>query len=245
MWPHSLVIGVNGTAVCVGTDDTATLAHLERWRIDEPADLVDYGLRLHPAQPSDRSAPRVLPSLHVGSDVLARSGDTEALRSALLCVLAAATEPCPEGLLRVSGAVLEREGAAWIVPETNLRTMSVRMLNRSGFVVWHAQTTLVDAASMEVVLQRPLGSDDATRRLPLAGLWLNHREPSAPTSPGEDVARLLGNCQLDPAEVRDRSGALSSTMLLLAASVVASAPVRYVSFGRQALENELTALFGR
>jgi len=245
VWPHSLVVGINGVAVCVGTDDPAVAEYLAAWRIDEPAELVDFGLRLHPAQPSERSAPRNLPSVHVGSDVLGRSEDTESLRNALLRLIAAVTEPIPQELLRIRGAVLERDSQAWIAPEGNLRTVSLRRLKRSGFGVWFAQTVLIDAEAMQVVIDRPLGSSETMRRLPLAGVWLNHREPTAEVTPGEHLARLLAHCEVDPFDTEADAGARSRSMIVSAARLVSAAPVRYVSFGRQALENELTALFGR
>jgi hypothetical protein len=246
VWPHSFVIGVNGVAVTIGTDDHAVVDHLQQWCIDEPSQLVDFGLELHPVQPSERSAPRNLPNLKVGSDVLARTDDVELLRDALLRVVAAATNDVPAGMLRVSGAVLERDGRGYLVPEGNLRTVSMRVLQRRGVRVWPAQSILVDAARLEVVLDPPLGSNAAPRRLPLDVLWLNHREPNAPTTPGEDVARLLGHCSPHPASTEGSvTASASQSMVALAATLVASVRPRYVAFGRQALENELTALIGR
>ena len=51
---------------------------------------------------------------------------------------------------------------------------------------------------------------------------------------------LLGNVVVDAELVADQASLCS-----LAARLVTSMRPRYVAFGRQALENELTALFGR
>lgn len=246
MWPHSIVVGVNRAAVTVGTDDAELVAFLEPWRVDEPRTLVDFGLLLHPEQPEERSAPRVLPSLKFGSDVIARFDDRARLRDGLLRMITAAVSPPADGLLRMSGAVLERSGVAYIVPEGNLRTISLRWLGRFGLVPWPSQTVLVDAASLEVQWDVALGSTGPGRRLPIAGIWLNHREPTVDTTPGEDIARLLGNCVLDGSDLHPgRVGALAQSMVSLVTQLRSAARPRYVAFGRQALENELTALFGR
>jgi len=84
------------------------------------------------------------------------------------------------------------------------------------------------------------GHDDPGRRLPLAGWWLNHREPETPTAAAEDVARVLGSLAT-AAHVGDSP----EYVLGLTASFVSRLRPRYVAFGRQSLENELTALFGR
>ena len=240
MWPHSLVIGVHGSAVTIGTDDPGLVGFLEPWRIDEPTSIVDFGLETAPAQPTERSAPRILPSLKHGSEPIARVEDTAFLRDALLRIVVAATSPVPDGLLRVNGTVLERGGVGHLVPEPNLRTVSHRALGRRGITAHVGQTVLVDVATLEVVLDVPLGIDTPGRRLALASWWMNHREPAIPTTPAEDVARLLGNVVVDAELVADQA-----LLCLLASRLVTSMRPRYVAFGRQALENELTALFGR
>ena len=73
MWPHSLVIGVNGVSVVIGTDDTGVVDFLSTWRVDEERSLVDFGVRTSPVEPEVRSAPRELPQLKHGSDVIART----------------------------------------------------------------------------------------------------------------------------------------------------------------------------
>ena len=240
MWPHSLVIGKNGVSIVIGTDDTALLEFLSPWGVEERRSLVDFGLRTKPAQPEVRSAPRILPQLKHGSDVIARTEDVASIRDALLRIVHASTSPVPEGLLRIAGAVLERKGQAYVVPSGNLNAMSHRLLARQGLNVLTGQTVLIDPTMCEVLIDPRFGHDDPVRRLPLAEWWLNHREPMVATTPAEDVARLLGN--LAAAAHEDESPA---HLLELAAALVARLRPRYVAFGRQSLENELTALFGR
>lgn len=240
MWPHSLVIGVHGSAVTIGTDDLAVVGFLDRWRIDKPMSIVDFGLQMAPAQPTERSAPRILPSLKHGSEPIARAEDAAFLRDALLRMIVAATSPVPRGLLRVNGTVLESSGVGHLVPEPNLRTVSHRALGRRGITAHVGQTVLVDVGTLEVVLDVPLGTDAPGPRLALGSWWMNHRDPTIPTTSAEDVARLLGNVVIDAELVADQASLCS-----LAALLVTSMRPRYVAFGRQALENELTALFGR
>ena len=240
MWPHSLVIGVHGSAVTIGTDDPALAGFLERWRIDEETNIVDFGLETASAQPTARSAPRILANLKHGSEPIARAEDATLLRDALLRMITAATAPVPDGLLRVNGTVLESAGLGHLVPEPNLRTVSHRALGRRGITAHVGQTVLVDVATLEVVLDTPLGTDAPGRRLALASWWMNHREPEVATTPAEDVARLLGNLVADSALVTNQA-----SWCALASRLVTSMRPRYVAFGRQALENELTALFGR
>lgn len=234
------MIGVGQVALTIGTDDTDIVRFLESWRIDEPSNLVDFGLLLHPAPPADRSAPRVLPSLKHGSDVIARSDDTALLCDALLRMITAATEPAPPRMLRVQGAVLEHEGRAFVVPEGNARTLSLRALAQRGVRYWPGQTVLIDPRTQHVVLDPPFGSGVPALRLPLAQLWFNHREPTLSTTLGEDVARLLGHCIQPPAH-----RAVAAAVVDLAEELVERMRPSYVAFGRQALEKELTALFGR
>ena len=240
MWPHSFVIAVNGTVLTIGTDDQELMEHLRPWVVPEPSSLVDFGLQAHPPQPENRAAPRLLPSLKHGSDVLARSDDVDLLRTALLRMITASTNPTPVGMIRVSGAVLERDGGAYVVPEGNLRSFSYRALARQGVLAHPGQSVLLDASDGTVQLDVALGSTDSARRLPLRAWLFNHREPGLPTTVGEDVARVLGNLWGDWHTMH------SPTQTLDAASTLVSLfRPRYVAFGRESLENELTALFGR
>lgn len=240
MWPHSLVLGVNGVSLVIGTDDEDLIDDLSSWEIDESRSVVDFGLRTRPAQPEVRSAPRILPSLKHGSDLLAATEDVASLRAALLRVIHAATSPVPGNLLRITGSVLERSGVAYVFPSGNLSAVSHRSLARQGITALVGQTVQIDPTLGEVVVDPRFGHDEPGRRLALAGWWFNHREPEVPTTPGEDVARVLGNLASgehanDPTDV----------ILGLVISAVTRMRPRYVAFGRQALENELTALFGR
>lgn len=240
MWPHSFVIAVNGTLLTIGTDDPDFLGYLRPWVVDEQSALVDFGLQSRPPQPENRAAPRLLPSLKHGSDVLARSDDVDLLRAALLRMITAATTPTPAGMIRVSGAVLERDGGAYVVPEGNLRSFSYRALARQGVLAHPGQSVLLDTSDGTVQLDVALGSTESARRLPLRAWLFNHREPAVPTTVGEDVARVLANLWGD-----GQTEHLPEQLLASAASLVLRVRPRYIAFGRESLENELTALFGR
>lgn len=233
-----MVIGVDGTAITVGTDDESLAAYLRRWEIEAPAELVHFGLRVNPEQPTERSAPRELPSLKFGSDVLARSSDVAMLRSALLRMIAAvSTTPSPE-LLRLRSSMVEFRGHAYLVPEGNLRSVSIRMLERLGIRPWFAQTVLLDPVRGSIHLDPELGSDAGGLALPLGGWWFNHREPGETVSDGEHLARVLGH--LDHRRSGDGSTEVLESLVVLMAAV----PPRYLAYGRVELENALTALAG-
>lgn len=75
MWPHSFVVGIGDTAICVGTDDAVVASLLEPWVVDVDATLTDLVvLAVHPDQSGDAST-RPLGVLRRGSAVIARSMD--------------------------------------------------------------------------------------------------------------------------------------------------------------------------
>ena len=240
MWPYSFVIAVNGTVLTIGTDDQELMEHLRPWVVPEPSSLVDFGLQAHPPQPENRAAPRLLPSLKHGSDVLARSDDVDLLRTALLRMITASTNPTPVGMIRVSGAVLERDGLGYVVPEGNLRSFSYRALARQGIVVHPGLSVLIDASNAAVHLDAAHGTAESVRKVPLRAWLFNHREPGLPATVGEDVARVLGNLWGDWHAMHSPLQTLDA-----ASTLVSFLRPRYVAFGRESLENGLTALFGR
>ena len=228
MWPHSITVGLGRTAVAVGSDDSSIIEGLEPWRIDVERDVVDLAIEISPAQPSDRSAPRTLPNLRHGSDRIATSTDVSMLRDALMRVLAAHETRHATGFLRLPGMVLVRNGVGTLVPLSSARLVGQRQLERMGYEPVTAQSVLVDAGTCEAVIDAPLGSGAPVRRIPLAAVWLFHREPEAPVSPGIIVARVLGNA-IGHVEVHD------------AMTLTRSVPVRFLESGRSPLEKALTA----
>jgi len=243
VWPLSFVLGVGETAVTIGTDSPSILEQLAPWRIDEPAALVDFGLELTPAQPEERSAPRLLPNLRHGSDRIAQCDRPEVLSESLRRILGGFAAPPTTTQLRVRGATLVRKGIAYLVPLSNLSSLSYRWLQRHGFDAFYVPSARLDAATVELVIDAELGSETEHRgeqRLPLGGIWFNHRHAEQETTRATDVARLLGHVVLpETAEVT------ASSVLSNAVHLVAAAPPRYLHHGRVSLENELTALLGR
>ena len=176
MWPHSLVIGVGEVAVCVGTDDAGLAAHLQPWAVDEPAGLVDYALTLHPPE-RPRGEPRELPSLRHGTDVLARTQDTDLLRDGLLRTLAALA-PSPAGTVRLSGVPLLRDGAVHLAPPELAAVLPSRWLAQHGFTPVWVQSVAVNPATLQVHIAAPLGSDDQPLVAPLHDWWITVHDPT-------------------------------------------------------------------
>lgn len=228
MWPHSITIGLGGTAVVVASDDSSIVEELGPWSVDVERSVVDLALETTPAQPAERSAPRTLPNLRHGSDRIATSPDVAMLRAALMRMLAAHGSRHATGFLRLPGMVLVREGRATVVPLGGARFVAHRQFRRLGFDPVYAQSVLIDVAAVEAVIDAPLGSTESPRRLPLETLFLFHREPDAPVTRGTVVARLLGN-------------ALGEVALHDAVVLVGRVPVRCIASGREALEKALTA----
>lgn len=228
MWLHSITVGLGGTAVSVGSDDGSLIDELEPWRVDVDRAVVDLGFEAFPKQPTERSAPRVLPNIRHGSERVVKSADPEVLRRVLRRMLAAHENAPSSGALRISGMALERKGRAVVVPLGNASLVAQREFERFGFDPIWAQSVLIDIAACEVLIDPPLGSAEDSRRLPLDTVWLSHREPDQHTPLHAVVARVLGNCR-------------ASVSLDDAMALVQSATVRFVAPGRDALIRELTA----
>ena len=226
--------------VCVGTDDDALADVLRRWQssADHRA-FVDFGAELHPLPPERRSEPRRLASLRHGSEYLTRSDRPEEIRSALLEVLGAIATNGGDGVVRIAGSLLERDGQAHLVPNEGLRLLSDRALRRSGWNVHWALSTPIDTFSGEALVGPLLGSLTAPTRLPVRQICFLSSNDGDQRTDGDRVASLLRH--LDPDWRTPDSDALLAALIGLSARV----PVRYIPRDRERLKNAVTALTGR
>jgi len=192
VWPLHIMVGVGDTAVSVGTDDAAVIAMLEPWRIDETADLVDYGIRLNLAGATQRGAARAFPYLRHGSHDIARSRDPQVLIDALMRILGALERPAQPGQVRLALMPLMRNGSALLAPETHVGTIPERWMDAHGISRCLATSTLVDLDSLAVVIEPPLGSAAATTTVPLMGWWFASYNLEREFTPGGAVALAMG-----------------------------------------------------
>jgi hypothetical protein len=195
VWPHHIVVGINGLAVSIGSDDPDTIDRLEPWRVDVDTELIDYGLQLHPAPGQDRG-PRRLPRLMHGSCDLIRLHDENELITALLRILASFSEEPHPNVLRVSLMTLVHEGRALLIPIDHGGRISRRWFARKEIQPLYGLSSLIDVEQFTVSVDAPISanaSQTATARVsyPLADWWLPTVDESRPLSPGHAVAHTM------------------------------------------------------
>jgi hypothetical protein len=190
VWPHSITIGLDGTAVAVGTDAAEVIATLEPWRIDNIGEPTDYCLELHPSAPA-AGKPRPLPGLYHGSTALLRSQDRARLTATLLRVLSSHARPAGDRQIRVALMPVSRDGAALLVPMASIRAVSDRWLQSQGIEATYTVSSLVDTDTAHVLIDPPLGSDEEPERLRFCGWWLPPQHQEATLSPGFALAAMM------------------------------------------------------
>lgn len=190
MWPHSITVGLNGRAISIGTDGPEVIASLDRWRIDDVGEPVDYCLELHPETPGP-GKPRPLPGLYHGSTALVRTTDTARLTTAFLRVLGAYARPAGDGQVRLGLTPVVRNGVALLVPPTTVATVPDRWLTAQGIEALYTISSLVDAHRGNVLVDPPLGSDEEPTARAFGGWWLPPSGWDDPLTPGFAVAEVM------------------------------------------------------
>jgi len=190
VWPHSLTIGLAGTAISIGTDAPEVIAALEAWRIPDVGDPIDYCLEVRPPAPG-AGLPRPFPGLYHGSTALLRTRDISRLTTAFRRVLASHARPAGEGYVRLSLMPVARHGVALLAPPATIAAVPDRWLLAEGFEPLYTVSSLVDPASGEVLVDAPLGSDEPPSALAFGGWWLPARHWDGDLSPGFAVAEAM------------------------------------------------------
>lgn len=189
------MVGVGDTAISVGTDDADVIAMLEPWRIDETAELVDYGIRLNRTGELERGAKRDFPFLRNGSRDMARSRDPQVVIDSLLRILGSFERPTQPGQVRLALLPLVRNGGALLVPESQVAGIPERWMHARAITRYVALSTLVDARSPAVVIEPLLGSNADPITVPLIGWWFSTYDPDQSFTPGSAVALAMGICE--------------------------------------------------
>lgn len=239
MWPHSLVLGLGESAVCVGTDDAALAEQLSPWQLaaephGAPEQLVDYAIELHPPKPQHRAAPRLLPSLRHGTATLARSTDVDALRDGFLRILGSFVAPVPRGCVRVLGLPLLRDGAVELVPPHMADHLSGRWLHDRGFTPVPVASVVVDPLTLEARIDAPLiasggsGPDAPALVAPIRRWWCAVPDPAAALGPGRFLAYLAHRIAPPASAADDRQG---SDALAALVRLVHQLPPERIGFG--------------
>lgn len=244
MWPHSLVLGIGESAVCIGTDDDGIAEQLRAWELpDEPVPgepvtrLVDYAIELHPPHPQQRAAPRTLPNLRHGTSVLGRGADLDALRDGFLRTLGSFVAPVPPGCVRLLGLPLLRDGGVELVPPEMAGHLSSRWLHHRGFGAVHVASVVIDPTRLEVRIDAPLGASERDALVaPLRRWWCTLPDPSQVLTAGRFLALLAH--RLAPAATAADDGAGSAALAALVRLVAQLPPVR-IGFGSEDLLAQL------
>jgi hypothetical protein len=133
VWPHSIVIGIQGLAVCVGSDSAAVIDQLEPWRIDVDSDIADYGLELAPQRSANNAGLRRLPRLAHGTCDVIRLRDTATLIQALMRVLGSFNQLPSDRLLRIGLVPVVSADRAVLLPIEYVGRMPIRWFTANGF----------------------------------------------------------------------------------------------------------------
>ena len=190
MWPHSITVGMGGKAVAIGTDSPEVVAALDPWRIEDVGEPTDYCLELAPEAPG-AGRPRPLPGLYHGSTALLRSRDPDRVTTALLRVLASHDRPPGDQQVRVALMPVIRHGVALLVPRTTIAAVPDRWLQTQGIEAVYTVSSLVDAESGTVLIDPPLGGDEAPTAVGFGGWWLPPHFWEGELSPGFAVAEVM------------------------------------------------------
>jgi len=190
VWPYSITVGLAGKAISIGTDDAEVIARLDKWRIPDVGDPIDYCLELHPEEPGGGN-PRPFPGLYHGSAALLRSRDKARVTTALLRVLASHARPAGDGLVRVGLMPVVRDGLALLVPPATIGAVPDRWLVAQGIEALHTVSSLVDPGTARVLLDVPLDMEAEPAAVPLGGWWLPPQYWEGELSPGFAVAQVM------------------------------------------------------
>jgi hypothetical protein len=190
VWPHSISIGLGGTAISIGTDSADVIAALDRWQIADVGEPVDYCLELDPASPGP-GKPRPFPGLYHGSTALLRSRDVTRITAAFMRVLSSHARPAGDGQVRIGLMPVVRNGVALLVPPASMATVPARWLESEGIEALYTVSSLVDAGEARVLVDPPLGDDDEPTALTLGGWWLPHDQWDGELTPGFAVAEAM------------------------------------------------------
>ena len=155
-----MTLGLGDLVVVVGTDDDQLATTLAPWVTTNPdidAAVVDFSAQLHPPPPVHRSGPRLIPVVHHGTVVLARSTDIAELRTALLRVLGSLVADVPEGCVRLTGVPLLRNGAIELA-SLQTATEGSRALRRRGYEPMYSGSVIIDPVALTANIPPPLGS---------------------------------------------------------------------------------------
>jgi hypothetical protein len=190
VWPHSITVGVGGTAISIGTDSPDLVATLAPWRIDNVGEPTDYCLELAPEAPG-AGRPRALPGLYHGSTALLRSRDTARVTATLLRVLASHDRPAGEHQVRVTLMPVVRDNVAILVPRATVAAVPDRWLQAQSIEAVHTVSSLVDAESGTVSIDPPLGAGEPPQAVSFGGWWLPPHFFEGDLSPGFAVAEVM------------------------------------------------------
>ena len=210
MWPHSIVIGVGDTAVCVGTDDAHLIAALAPWVIDEPAELVDYGAQLLPPA-APRGQPRALANLRHGSDWLASSPDPGPIREGFLRILGAVANATGPAEICLSGVPLLRDGAINLAAPDEAAHASARLLSRDGQQPLLVDSVIIDTEQLQVTVAGTLDGQQPPMTAALHEWRVSGLDPTMTVA--EVVARVAP--RLRSRDVRHAVGGLHALAQLV------------------------------
>lgn len=191
MWPHSISVGLGGTAVSIGTDAPEVIGALEPWRVPDVGEPTDYCLELSPPAHGGAGAPRPLPGLYHGATALLRSRDRARLTTALRRVLASHARPAADGEVRIGLMPVVRDGVALLAPPTSIAALPDRWMTAQGIDAIHTVSSLVNVDGAQVLVDPPLGSHEEPAAPALGGWWLPPSYRSGALSPGFAVAEAM------------------------------------------------------
>jgi len=194
VWPHHIVVGVNGVAISVASDTPEIIALLEPWRVAVDAELVDYAIELDPPPPDSPRGMRPLPRLTHGTCDLFRLRDPDQLTLALMRILASFSAPAEPDRIRVGLMPLVHQDRALLVETAHAGRISPRWYRAHSVTPIYGLSSVVNVSTLTVEIDEPLlgGTTSATpTSLPLLDWWLPSADVSLGLSPGEAVAFVM------------------------------------------------------
>ena len=198
-WPNRIVVGINGTAITVASDQRQIIDSLRPWQIDLETQLVDYVLETEPPDIADQPSLRKLASISNGCDPLFRLRDTEILVETFWRMLASFRRPESPGQIRVRMMPIVRDGVALLVPPGHAGMISHRWYEAQSMEPLYTATSVIDVASWTVRVDRSLlagtkPGGDLEPAYPILHWWLPSADPSAGITPGDAVAHVMRWC---------------------------------------------------
>ena len=193
MWPHSIVVGIDGFAICVGSDSNEVIDRLQPWAIDVVSDIADYALELSPESSTEISGLRRLPRLMHGTCDVIRLRDIEALSEALMRVLGSFKKLDGDGLLRIGLVPVVSGDRAVLIPIEQVGRMSRRWFAKHGVEPLYGISSVIDVEEMTVTPEAALGGGRglSEHSYSLHEWWLSSTDPSVGLGNGEAVAQTM------------------------------------------------------